>query len=149
MIKKVEIVFERGGTFEATLLENEAPETCKKIWEILPNEGIARHTIWSGRMLWWHLDETIQFWDPMAPTPKENASYVMQPGDIAYNVRRHEINIAYGYTEVSWRDQWQSRCTIDVNVFARVGPKDIQRLWQTGNRTRERGTEKIMIIRAE
>lgn len=36
--KQIDVEFERGGKFVADLLEDQAPKTCKAVWDALPLE---------------------------------------------------------------------------------------------------------------
>ena len=35
MAKQIRITFEKGGSFLADMLEEQAPETCKLVWSML------------------------------------------------------------------------------------------------------------------
>lgn len=50
-MSKIKIEFEKGGSFIATLLEDEAPKTCKTIKERLPFEYRFHHSIISGNAI--------------------------------------------------------------------------------------------------
>jgi hypothetical protein len=47
-MKTIVVEFERGGKFTGRLFERDAPQNCKMLWDALPLEGQAGHTIWSG-----------------------------------------------------------------------------------------------------
>ena len=76
MAKKMEITFERGGRFVATLFEDVAPETSKAVWEHLPIETQVGHSIYSGNTIWLHAFgfKTV-----------ENPRRLAQPGDVFFD----------------------------------------------------------------
>jgi Protein of unknown function (DUF3830) len=62
----------------ATLLDDEAPRTCKLVWEALPLEGETFHAKWAGR-------ELYTLVPPLGPSPgQENAIIMPIPGDVLY-----------------------------------------------------------------
>ncbi len=62
----------------ATLLDDEAPRTCKLVWEALPLEGETYHAKWAGR-------ELYTLVPPLGPSPgQENAIIMPIPGDVLY-----------------------------------------------------------------
>jgi len=63
----------------ATLLEDEAPKTCKAIKSILPVEGPLNHAIQSGQDMNVHLKGPKQL-----KLERENLVYSTVPGDILY-----------------------------------------------------------------
>ena len=50
-MSKIKLEFKKGGSFIATLLEDEAPKTCKTIKERLPLELKFFHSIVSGHAI--------------------------------------------------------------------------------------------------
>jgi hypothetical protein len=67
----------RHVTATAELLENEAPLTCRAIWDALPFEGDLIHAMWSG-------PETYLPIDPSIRVPAEHQSTQPLPGEIGY-----------------------------------------------------------------
>jgi len=62
----------------ATLLDDEAPRTCKLVWQALPLEGDTYHAKWAGR-------ELYTLVPPLGPSPgQENAIIMPIPGDVLY-----------------------------------------------------------------
>jgi hypothetical protein len=62
----------------ATLLEDEAPRTCRLVWDALPLEGETFHAKWAGR-------ELYTLVPPLGPSPgQENAVIMPIPGDVLY-----------------------------------------------------------------
>ena len=45
---KIVMTFERGGSLTATLFEDRAPETCKRVLDALPVEAEVIHAMWAG-----------------------------------------------------------------------------------------------------
>ena len=95
MNKKIEIEFEKGGVFIASLLEDKAPKTCKVVWDNLPLDGKVGHAIFSGKMMYLVVDTKLE--------ELENArSFGFLPGDITYLTpfygrdTHNEIAIVYG-----------------------------------------------------
>jgi hypothetical protein len=77
MAKMIKINFEKGGELVATLLEDDAPVTCKLIWEALPVSEKILNTNISGQCL---------FCDyiPISGTlPTENLRHFGKGGDVA------------------------------------------------------------------
>ena len=55
-MRKVEVQFERGGSFVIELLEDEAPKTCEGILKALPvHNSEARHARFGGQEFYTHL----------------------------------------------------------------------------------------------
>lgn len=62
----------------ATLLEEEAPRTCRAVWDALPIEGDTYHAKWAGR-------ELYTLVPPLRSRPgEENATITPIPGDVLY-----------------------------------------------------------------
>jgi hypothetical protein len=61
----------------AELLENEAPRTCRTVWEALPFEGDLNHAMWSG-------PETYLAIDPSLRVPPEHQTKNPLPGEIGF-----------------------------------------------------------------
>jgi hypothetical protein len=66
---------ETGEWVEAELLDDEAPEVCRIVWDLLPVEGKAMHGMYSGAEVFVLLD------DP-APHPPENLCQLPLPGEL-------------------------------------------------------------------
>lgn len=128
-MKKVEIVFERGGRFEIELLEKDAPKTCSALLKVLPLKGVeVRHAKSSG-------DEVYVQAMNMIAEEENNVDPVQ--GDIAFNVMPNwrAICIYYG-PKITNR--------IKFNRFGYIS-KDLKQLEEVGNRVWLRGTEKADI----
>ena len=145
MGKRIRITFvEEAISVEAELLEDQAPRTCRTIWEILPTRAQARHSMLSGQEIFAILETR-----PELKLPKENATNYVLPGDVAYNFipggRYHgfpddvcEINWYYGrYARPQLPDGPNA-----VNIFARIlgDPSDF---YDASQRIRTEGPKAI------
>ncbi|MDR7419383.1 MAG: DUF3830 family protein [Armatimonadota bacterium] len=134
----IRIEFERGGTFHARLLEDEAPKTCGRIKAHLPFAYRFHHSIVSGQAL-----VTLP---PDLTMPRENQRVAgIPPGALSFLVRDEpvlvpdEIYIAYGI--------FISRgLTLDakqpVNVFAQIDDS-LEDLRAVGRRVLMQGAETV------
>ena len=59
------------------MLDNLAPETCKRVWQILPVTGHLPHAIYSG-------DEVAMVLPQYYPLEQENSQTVVLPWEIFY-----------------------------------------------------------------
>lgn len=138
---------------EATLLEEDAPNTIEAIWGRLPIKTRVTHDIWSGRVLFLHLE------DPVLKLPAENLlTYLSKAGDIFYyyrpphyfrgapygKVEDAEIGIVYGRDS---RPQGP-RGPKAVNVFASIDPSSLKDFEKASERVLYEGSEEIQITRA-
>ena len=71
------IFVEDGVVATADLLEEQAPQTCAAIWELLPVEGRLVHGMYSGPELFVVLADGPS-------TPPENQVHLPLPGDVGY-----------------------------------------------------------------
>lgn len=137
MPKKIRISV--GSTeFEAELLEQLAPKTCKAVLDSLPVSGEVIHSSWSGDNLSVHPDPTKirgQF-------EQENLTIYGSPGDVAWFVRRHEVFITYGKAQYRFRTG-----DVQANLFATI-TKDRDLLANVGAKILREGasTTKISAI---
>ena len=134
----VTISFERGGTFTARLLEDEAPRTCAVIRERLPFSYRFHHSIVSG--------QAIVTLPPDLTVPRENQRVAgIWPGTLSFLVKDEpvlvpdEIYISYGI--------FISRgLTVDatqpVNVFGHI-EADLHALATVGRRILMNGAEMV------
>jgi hypothetical protein len=78
MTKRLRLSFpSEEVTAIAALLEEEAPETCRILWNALPFQGELNHAIWSG-------PETYLPIDPGLRAPPEHQTTHPFPGDIGF-----------------------------------------------------------------
>jgi hypothetical protein len=82
MPRRIRISFpDQGASAVADLLEDDCPNTCAAIWELLPLRLKAVHDIWSGHQVLVHLDNNIVL------DPENVLTYIPVPGDIFYYYR--------------------------------------------------------------
>jgi hypothetical protein len=134
----MKIEFEKGGTFTAKLLEDEAPKTCKTIKERLPFEYRFHQSIVSG--------QAMVALPPDLTVERENQRVAgIPPGALSFLVKDEpvlvpdEIYIAYGI--------FISRgLTVDakqpVNVFAQI-EENLDELQKIGQRLVLEGAEMV------
>ncbi|MFD0824180.1 DUF3830 family protein [Neobacillus sp. M.A.Huq-85] len=145
-MRKIKITFERGGEVLASLNESQAPQTCERIWNLLPLGSVVTHSRWSGREINFSYHDTQCI-------PRENQTIYTSIGEICY-----------------WRDwDWEGfgdppqvlaiyygaelarsmKGNEPVNVFAQVDYSEIQKLIEIGEKVWLSGTEKIYVDRFE
>jgi len=144
--KKIEIVI-GDERFEAVLLDNRAPKTCKAILSILPHESVTWHQFWSGSGLQVH-DDTLRemaeehgLW-PTANFPDygENPSIFGCPGDIGFYPVGHGIFITYGKS----RFYGPPEGVEPTYIFAEI--KDgLDRLYEVGREIGRHGERNISL----
>jgi hypothetical protein len=122
--------------FVAELLEDEAPETCSKLYAALPIEGRVIQARWSGEAAWLPMD--IFGID----VPLENATSYPSRGDLLYypgGISERELLIPYGSTCFGSRvGQLQG------NHFATI-VDGADRLTEMGRRVLWEGAQEIRI----
>jgi len=122
------------SVFEATVLDDLSPTTCKTLSKYLPHEGDVLHAAWSGDcilILWEDLPEKI----PIEPDFHARSIYGI-PGDVAWNpVTNDEIHITYGYSQYRWRDG-----EVVHNLVARITDK-LDELTEVCRKTRWAATK--------
>ncbi|MGO3146209.1 MAG: DUF3830 family protein [Leucobacter sp.] len=89
MAKKIFLEYENGVRAIATLLEDDAPETCKVLWNALENPVTMQclHAIYAGPEVMVGLPEEAQNFDPAA-VPAENQQVIPAPGDLQWYWQR-------------------------------------------------------------
>jgi hypothetical protein len=148
---RISIPSERFET-TATLLESEAPKTCRAVLRALPIEGYLMHAMMSGN------ESAIVFHGKrMIKLEPENWVYGMVPGDVLYfysmwgenkylkdNTEYSEIVFIYGrYVRV--RDL--SLREAAANLFARFDGK-IEGFAKASQRAHDKGPMKLRIEKA-
>src|SRR5262245_19116441 len=66
-----------GESVLAELLDDEAPEVCRIVWDLLPVEGRTIHGQFSGA-------EVFVLLDQARPVPPENITQLPLPGELLY-----------------------------------------------------------------
>src|SRR5947209_16175 len=64
-----------GESVVAELLDDEAPEVCRIVWDLLPVEGKVLHGMYSGAEVFLLLDKAV-------PQPPENLCQLPLPGEV-------------------------------------------------------------------
>jgi len=82
MARRIRISFsDDRASAVADLLEDDCPNTCDAIWDLLPIRVKAIHDIWSGHQVLAHLDKELVL------EPENVLTYLPMPGDIFYYYR--------------------------------------------------------------
>ena len=131
---KIVMTFERGGSLTATLFEDRAPETCKRVLDALPVEAEVIHAMWAG--------EEIFFSGFPATFEYEAPTKDVEPGALAMVPRSSSFCIFYGRAIPRGAVDQE----IDVTVFGRLD--DVPAMAEISKRVRRGGVEKITITRA-
>ena len=87
-MKQIKLSFvEENISALAVLLEDQAPETCRCIWELLkdPLEQNAIHAMWTGRELSYPVPAKMFPNDEGLRIPPENQTVIPIPGDLIWN----------------------------------------------------------------
>ena len=153
MSRKIRISFPNdGASATADLLEDDAPNTCDALWDLLPLRVKAVHDIWSGHQVVAHLDKSVVL------QPENVLTYLPMPGDIFYYYRpTHYFRGApYGRTEsaelgiVYDRDSRPQgpRGPEEVNLFANISSA-IDQFAKACEDMIYRGQKEILIERVE
>src|SRR5262245_65177935 len=108
----------------ATLLLEQAPETCSAVWGALPASGVARHGIYSG-------SEVYLILPSIHTPPREHATTIVGAGDVAFLTveKGSGYGIEEGYSEVCWFYDLDATPSmpegpIAVSVFAQLVDAD-------------------------
>lgn len=80
--RKIRIAFPNTDVAAvADLLEDDCPDTCEALWNLLPLRVTALHDIWSGHLVRAHLDSEVIL------RPENVLTYLPMPGDVFYYYR--------------------------------------------------------------
>ena len=134
------------------LLEDDAQLTSDAIWNALPIKTKLIHDIWSGHVVFVHLD-------PIMRLPAENLlTYLPKVGDVFYYYRppHYLRGSPYGKVEdaelgfVYARDSRPQgpRGAKAVNVFGSIQSSDLESFETMSERILYEGTKNIEIVRA-
>jgi hypothetical protein len=108
MARKIEIVLEeRGIRAVAEMLDDEAPKTCRAVWDALPQTGPTYHAKWAN-------NEIYILTPPFAPEEpgRENATVFPIPGDLCYF-----FVPPGGHVPPDMREQCGETGVIDLAIF--------------------------------
>jgi hypothetical protein len=141
-----------GESVVAEMLDDEAPQTCKAVWDLLPAKGKMIHGMYSG-------SEIFMLLDNPQPAPIENQVQLPLPGELLFfhdpggsqftgANKVGEICIVYGRGVTARGPEGAS---IFVNMFARI-PGDWKYDWvdfaNACRRVRYEGPQILRIERA-
>jgi Protein of unknown function (DUF3830) len=108
----------------ARLLREQAPETCKAVWDALPASGLARHGIYSG-------SEVYLILPALLTARREHATTIVGAGDVGFLTveKGSGYGVEEAYSEVCWFYDLDATPSmpegpIAVNVFARLHDAD-------------------------
>jgi hypothetical protein len=143
-MRRILISFEKGGSFPATLLDDDAESTCGEIWDILPITSTVSHSRWSGR----EVNLTLQ--TKNLPIEEHQTIYTSK-GEIIYwrdwNSTKNPsevLAIYYGAEETR-----SSKGPERVNVIGQIDFDRLQELKIVGERVWLSGMEQIRIDKLE
>jgi hypothetical protein len=130
----------------ARLLREQAPETCKAVWDALPASGLARHGIYSGSEVYLILPALLTAW-------REHATTIVGAGDVGFLTveKGSGYGVEEAYSEVCWFYDLDATPSmpegpIAVNVFARL--HDAGPFLTVCRRMRLEGAKRLEITRA-
>jgi uncharacterized protein DUF3830 len=133
----------------ADLLEDQAPETCRMIWEHLPLEGRTVHGMYSGPELFIRADHLPQ----VSP---ENQVHRALPGDVGFwyqeGGRYHSAPAAAAAEVVFIYQRGAAIMGPDgqptwVNLFAQIRTDDAGAFYETARKVRTEGPQVLRIER--
>jgi Protein of unknown function (DUF3830) len=130
----------------ARLLREQAPETCKAVWDALPASGLARHGIYSG-------SEVYLILPALLTARREHATTIVGAGDVGFLTveKGSGYGVEEAYSEVCWFYDLDATPSmpegpIAVNVFARL--HDADAFLTVCRRMRLEGAKRLEITRA-
>jgi hypothetical protein len=155
LTKEIKLEFEKGGVLTATLLEKEAPKTCKLVWDQLPIEQNVLHAMLAGHEIFCNFPMPYEL-------DYENERNVVNRGEILaatpissriegkVSLPKGFINVCIFYGPARPRkfgpggtcDQ-----TCELNLFAKI--KELDVMETVGKRIRVHGTEKVKFTRKQ
>jgi hypothetical protein len=130
--KKLEIKID-NSLFFASMLEKQAPNTCKVVLDLLPLDCELFHATWSGDMLFCKCHGIPGKLEP------ENSTIYPSRGDIGLNSHLKELQLVYGQAQFRARSG-----PAPDNLFARV-IKNIDEFEEIGKKIHREGAKKISI----
>jgi hypothetical protein len=121
-----------GKPFEATLLSDLAPLTCRALRAVRPIRGEIYHAMWSGPICLLNFD--------LGALSLENAATFFSPGDVLYHPIHKEIGIAYAATQ--FREPTGAAYTTLIGRLR----GDLSGLIDIGSRLQRTGARSIEIL---
>ena len=99
-MRKIEVDVD-GVAVRVGLMEDQAPVTCRRLWDLLPYEDLFTHSIWSGLMI--HSNSHPKLDLDVSRYPLiENPVGFIAPGDLIVWPQGGLVGLAYGATEFRW-----------------------------------------------
>ena len=157
MARELEIVFVESGVIgRVELLDDEAPRTCRAVWDAMPRSGPGSHAMYSGTVGALFFDDD-SIGDDIG---EENATSNVQTGDVMFThyargMRHGHLN---GLSEVYWAYDRYVRPTIPgqhlpaiANVFGRVvgSADEVAAFYEMSRRLHSEGFKQIEMRRRE
>lgn len=130
--RKLEIKID-NSLFFASMLEKQAPNTCKVVLDLLPLDCEVFHATWSGDMLFCKCHKIPRQLEP------ENSTIYPSRGDIGLNFYLKELQLVYGQAQLRARSG-----PAPDNLFARI-TKNMDELEEIGKKIHREGAKKIGI----
>jgi hypothetical protein len=137
-----------GVSALAELREEDAPQTCAAVWDVLPVSGETHHAIYSGSECVLLLPEAVR----VSP---ENATSDVAPGDVAFAwfAPGSSWVVDREFAEVCWFYDRDARPSMPegptpVNLFARI-IEGAAPFYAVCRRMRREGVKAFSIERAE
>lgn len=148
-MKKIKIIFEKGGFLTGYLNENWAPETVTAIWSVLPLETTIKHTRWCGREIYCSIETG-------AIPAKENHTANVSKFDISYWRENWDLSTGKsaeesGETIAFYYGPERLQATggiLPLNVIGRIDWDQEETLDEIGIRIWSHGFEKIRVEKA-
>jgi hypothetical protein len=151
MAREIVLTFvDEGVSARAVLLEEEAPRTCRAVWEQLPLAGSAGHGAYSGTIV-------AIYFDPAVVVGEEHATTCVQTGDVMFT--HYDANVRHGYpnalSEIYWAYDRYARPHVPgqwvpaiANVFGRIigEPADF---YAVCRRLQREGLKRLEVRRAD
>jgi len=141
-VRKIEIkVLDK--VFVATLMEKEAPRTCKKFLDILPMESHSIfHSIWSGHMINVMIKPLKKYNSSLLDFKQENLTTCPSVGDVVIGTAHGPVeyapdaDISKGFSELFIVYHYATlRCPwgpMPCNHFARIDPQQFDDIREIG-----------------
>ena len=142
--KRMKIELSTGQVMYAELLWEQAPKTCKKIWQMLPYEDEVLHVKFSGHVFYCFSNFELK-------EAECSRVHGVCPGDILYNPHVHEAaehphEIAFVYGPASMANVAGHAIS---NLFARIDSEYLETLYTLGIDISRKGVRMIKLSRVE
>ena len=142
--EKLEIEFDDGSNVTATLLWDEAPQTCRAIVDALPAESDTLHAQWAGSELYFEdfpTDEDVPFENTTSRSEDFLLTNKISGGVLAFYVNPDVRSFCFVYDDIIPRRKVDTQ--IELNVFATID--DPEKAKEIGKRSRREGPPKMTV----